>query len=244
MANRKRCDACLSITTNTFACHVCGFILDPEDPSQHCPRFRCHQVVVGESRFCEKCHYPLPLAIGSMAAGRFRVEKVLWRGGEAASFGQIYLVHDLEDNCQVALREFTRCDVGSFQLGLHQFKNAYWRLQILQASPMVPRVHECIVESSAAYIVCEYLPGPDLGTLMDQRAYPNPFPIDKVIEWGKSLCDLLTLMHQQQPRQLKLSIEINDLLLDRNGELKATNFGLARCFGPSPTKWPVSRSLV
>jgi serine/threonine protein kinase len=62
----------------------------------------------------------------------------------------------------------------------------------------------------------------------------KPFPLEQVVEWGQSICDVLDHMHGQSPplvhRDLKPD---NIMLLDDQQQIKLIDFGTARDIGRS-----------
>jgi serine/threonine protein kinase len=166
-----------------------------------------------------------------MVGGRYRIRRTLHadRGFGGCSFGPIYEATDTADGlADVAVREFTRADPDFFRLGLPLFHAAYDKLRILQVSPLIPTVIAFLEAETAAYIITEYLPGPSLHELLSSRADAG-FRMEAVIEWGKSLCDLLDLMHSQRPPLLlNRNFGPLNLLLDSFGKAKLVDLGLAR----------------
>jgi hypothetical protein len=230
------CEACLAeLPPSAVMCMECGYLLPPQESSSTdewslCPRWDCRHPNFGSPRFCERCVYPLPLPPGTEIAGRYRINRLLYadRGLGGYSFGPIYQATDAEQGqTAVVVREFARSDSDLFRLGLSFFRAAYDQLCALQVSPLIPAAFAFIETRTAAYIITEYLPGPSLCELLDDRGGCG-FPVGEVVEWGKSLCDLLALMHAQQPPLLKRHLGAEDMLLDSQGTVKVVNLGLAR----------------
>jgi uncharacterized protein (TIGR02996 family) len=190
---------------------------------------------------------------------------VTGRGGW--NFGPIYQAADLANPLvPVVVREFTRSGPEDFRAGLPFFRAAHDTHRLLRASPLVPDVFEFIEERQSAYLVTEHLPGPSLDDLFGDTYAPGrqhlldwiaeldrlrivarPAPLieesrRRLFEWaldlGKSLCDLLALMHAQEPPLLKRNLGLDDLLVNQEGKVKAVNLGLAwRTSAPEVLCW-------
>ena len=63
----------------------------------------------------------------------------------------------------------------------------------------MPRVYDLIEQGQTAHLVLEFIRGKDLLKIMEGNNN-KPFPLDQVIEWGKSICDVLTHMHTSRRR--------------------------------------------
>jgi serine/threonine-protein kinase len=79
----------------------------------------------------------------------------------------------------------------------------------------------------------EYIRGQDLLKVMEKNGN-KPFPLDCVIEWGKSICDVLSHMHSQSPPLVHRDIKPdNIMLLEDQRSIKLLDFGTARDVGRS-----------
>jgi serine/threonine-protein kinase len=60
----------------------------------------------------------------------------------------------------------------------------------------------------------------------------KPFPVDQVVEWGKSICDVLAHMHSQSPPLIHRDLKPDNIMLVEDGRtIKMIDFGTARDLG-------------
>jgi serine/threonine protein kinase, bacterial len=122
-------------------------------------------------------------------------------------------------------------DKQEFAIRLNFFRREAEILRSLESLPVVPRVYDLIEEGDRAYLALEFIRGQDLLKLMEANGN-KPFPLDRVVEWGKGVCDVLTHMHGQTPplvhRDLKPD---NIMLLEDQRTIKMIDFGTARDLG-------------
>jgi serine/threonine-protein kinase len=97
-------------------------------------------------------------------------------------------------------------------------------------------------------MIMEYLPGPGLNELLaDAHCGGSPFPVDWAAALGCTLCDLLHLLHSQQPPVLLRWLALDNLLVNKGGKVKMVNFGLARQPGFPEREvlyWPAFRTYT
>ncbi|MCS6851859.1 MAG: protein kinase, partial [Gemmataceae bacterium] len=230
------CPACKAdLPPGAVACMDCGFLLqaDAGGPADEgapnlCPNPACGAANPPGERTCQRCSSPLPTAPGTMINNRYRIEKQLAVGG----FGAVYLATDTKDkDRKVAIKEMICPDPQEFAIRLNFFRREAEILRSMDGLPLVPRVFDFIEQGQMAYLVLEFIKGQDLLKIMEANDN-KPFPLPQVIEWGKSVCDVLTHMHTQQPplvhRDLKPD---NIMLLENQKDIKMIDFGTARDIG-------------
>jgi serine/threonine protein kinase len=122
-------------------------------------------------------------------------------------------------------------DPGEFAIRLNFFRREAEILRSLEQVPIVPRIHDLIEKDGTAQLIMDFIRGKDLLKIME-AANNKPFPIEMVIEWSKSICDVLSVMHTMQPplvhRDLKPD---NIMLLEDQKSIKMIDFGTARDIG-------------
>ena len=165
-----------------------------------------------------------------MLHGRYRIEALLAIGGFAA----VYLASDTQQgNRLVAIKDMICPDPQEFTIRLQFFQREAEILRLLAELPVVPRLYDFIHRGQSAYLIMEYIRGQDLLKVMEQNAN-KPFPLELVIEWGKSICDVLAHMHSQTPPLVHRDIKPdNIMLLEDQRSIKMIDFGTARDVGRS-----------
>ena len=232
------CPACKAkLLPGASACMDCGYLLpgvgaalEAEGTPNLCPNPACGVANPTQERFCQRCSSPLPIAPGTLFHGRYRIEGLLAIGGFAA----VYLATDTrEGNRPVAVKDMICSDPQEFGIRLSFFQREAEILRTLASLPVVPRLYDFIHQGQSACLVLEYIRGQDLLKIMEKNGN-KPFPLERVIEWGKSICDVLTQMHHHSPPLVHRDIKPdNIMLLEDQRSIKLIDFGTARDIGRS-----------
>ncbi|HWG42619.1 MAG TPA: protein kinase [Gemmataceae bacterium] len=230
------CPACKApLLPGAIACMDCGYLIQPETTAAEmegapnlCPNPACGVANPPNERNCQRCGTVLPTAPGTMLHGRYKIERLLAMGG----FGAVYLATDTKfNNRPVAIKDMICADPQEFAIRLNFFRREAEILRSLETIAIVPRVFDLIEQGQSAHLVLEFIRGQDLLKLMEGNNN-KPFTLDQVIEWSKSICDVLTHMHTQSPplvhRDLKPD---NIMLLEDHRSIKMIDFGTARDLG-------------
>jgi predicted Ser/Thr protein kinase len=232
----NECPACKApLLPGAIACMDCGFMIQPETTAAElegapnlCPNPACGVANPPGERNCQRCGTVLPTAPGTMLHGRYRIERLLAMGG----FGAVYLATDTKaGNRPVAIKDMICADPQEFAIRLNFFRREAEILRSLESIPIVPRVYDLIEQGQSAHLVMEFIRGQDLLKLMEGHNN-KPFPLERVLEWARSICDVLQHMHTQAPplvhRDLKPD---NIMLLEDQHSIKMIDFGTARDLG-------------
>lgn len=124
-------------------------------------------------------------------------------------------------------------DPQEFAIRLQFFQREAEILRLLAELPIVPRLYDFIHRGQAACLIMEYIRGQDLLKVLEKNGN-KPFPLELVIEWGKSICDVLAHMHSQTPPLVHRDIKPdNIMLLEDQRSIKLIDFGTARDVGRS-----------
>lgn len=148
---------------------------------------------------------------------RYRIERQIGQGG----MGAVYEAVDLRLRRRVALKQLLIDD----SYVSHAFEREAQLLANLD-HPALPTVSDHFTDQAGQFLVMQYIPGDDLGTLLAQRE--TPFPWGQVLDWARQLLDALDYLHTQQQPILHRDIKPQNLKLKDRGQLMLLDFGLAK----------------
>ncbi|MGH2514056.1 MAG: serine/threonine protein kinase, partial [Ktedonobacterales bacterium] len=136
------------------------------------------------------------LAPGTLLQNRYRVERVLGKGG----MGHVYVVRDehFADANVTPLRSMKEMipRFHELQNNMSNFRREALVLESLR-HPNIPRVYDSFEQFSRAYLVLEYIAGLDLEQVLETtNGMLNPAV---VANWMIQLCDIVYFLHIQNP---------------------------------------------
>ncbi len=165
--------------------------------------------------------------------GRYRIVRQLGRGG----MGAVYEAVDERLSRTVALKE--RLVVTD------DLKRAFEREARLLANlrhPALPKVIDHFSEDDGQFLVMEFIPGSDLGELLQRRQ--RPFSPTEVAAWADELLDALDYLHTHEPPVIHRDIKPSNLKLTAQGKIVLLDFGLAKGTAGQMTRTTSGMSVV
>lgn len=165
--------------------------------------------------------------------GRYRIVRQLGRGG----MGAVYEAVDERLSRTVALKE--RLVVTD------DLKRAFEREARLLANlrhPVLPKVIDHFSEDDGQFLVMEFIPGSDLGELLQRRS--RPFSPTEVAAWADDLLDALDYLHTSDPPVIHRDIKPSNLKLTAQGKIVLLDFGLAKGTAGQMTRTTSGMSVV
>ena len=127
-----------------------------------------------------------PIAVGTVLAGKYRVERVLGSGG----MGLVVAAHHLQLDETVAIKLLLPSLVQSTEAMARFAREA--RAAVKIKSEYVARVSDVgCLESGAQYMVMEYLEGEDLADMLTS----GPLPAEQAVEFVLQACEALAEAH-------------------------------------------------
>jgi len=204
--------------------------------------WRCNTLNRPTARFCSSCGAALsqaapaglitPLPVGAVVQGRYKVLRLLERGG----MGAVYLVEDVKVfGKQWALKELldTLLAPADRAQAIQQFE-VEARMLVRLSHPNLPAVVDYFSESGRQYLVMEYIDGETLeAVLAKTRSF---LPEAQVTTWAMQLCDVLAYLHSQNPPVIFRDLKPDNVMLTQGGVIKLIDFGIARSFRQGKTK--------
>lgn len=160
-------------------------------------------------------------------AERFQIQRIVGQGG----MGRVYLARDLRLAGKVwAIKEMSDAGVTDpveKQRAIAGFQRESQILATLN-HPNIPRVIDSFQQGSKHYIVTEFVDGSTLYDLL--QAQGRPFSEGDVRLWLEQLCSALSYLHACTPPIIFRDLKPQNIMVDRVGQVKLIDFGIARCF--------------
>lgn len=163
--------------------------------------------------------------IGMTIEERYTVLNQLNNG----AISKMYLVTDERLNKHWALKAYNKARNSNFDL-IYQSIIREAQLVMKLDHPMIPRIVDIIENAEHIFIVREYVEGNELETIVKIQ---GPQSIDKVIDWGKQLCDVLTYLHTLSQPHIHRDIKPANIILMPDGRIKLIDFGIMRLYNPN-----------
>jgi tetratricopeptide (TPR) repeat protein len=161
--------------------------------------------------------------------GRYEIQRRLGRGG----MGTVYVAHDPVLGRMVAIKVFAT------DLDLPDAAQRFAREARSAAAlnhPNIVTVHDYGDVSSQPFIVMEYVQGETLAEIIRRKA---PVAMTEKLRWIEELCAGASYAHRGGV--LHRDIKPTNLMVNRAGQLKILDFGIARMMG---TLSPKATALV
>ncbi|TCJ06030.1 Stk1 family PASTA domain-containing Ser/Thr kinase [Cytobacillus praedii] len=156
------------------------------------------------------------MMIGKRISGRYKILEIIGGGGMA----NVYLAHDMILDRDVAVK-MLRLDFANDEEFIRRFHREAQSATSL-AHPNIVSIFDVGEEDSIYYIVMEYVDGQTLKQYIQQN---SPIQVDKVLDIMKQLTSAIS--HAHQNHIIHRDIKPHNILIDRLGNVKITDFGIA-----------------
>jgi eukaryotic-like serine/threonine-protein kinase len=153
---------------------------------------------------------------GKRISGRYRIIKLIGGGGMA----NVYLAHDMILDREVAIK-MLRMDFANEEEFIKRFQREAQSATSL-VHPNIVSIYDVGEEDDLYYIVMEYVQGMTLKQYIQQH---SPVGIDKALDIMKQLT--LAISHAHQNHIVHRDIKPHNILIDDEGTVKITDFGIA-----------------
>jgi predicted Ser/Thr protein kinase len=186
------------------------------------------------AQFCAGCGEPMSLhallSEGTMLHERYRVRRVLGKGG----MGAVYLVEDTKLYGKLwAVKELLErfLDSGDRAEAVAQFQREA-KILVGLRHPNLPQIVDAFEERGRHYLVMEYVEGQTLEEMLES-APEGALPEEQVLGWASQVCDVLEYLHSHDPPVIFRDLKPANIMITPEGQVKLIDFGVARLFDPS-----------
>src|SRR5437588_11159890 len=173
-------------------------------------------------------------ANGQKVFNRYTLIKTLGRGG----MGVVWLAHDDELERNVALKFLPELIIHDRAV-LGDMKRETRRSLDLTHKNIV-RIYDFVHDDISGCISMEYIDGDTLSNLRADKQC-KIFEPDELRDWVSQLCHALDYAHNHA-RIVHRDLKPTNLLVNQRGDLKVSDFGIARSLSDSVSKLTIHRS--
>lgn len=165
------------------------------------------------------------LEIGSVLNNKYELLKEIGRGG----LSTVYLARDTRINKAWAVK-IVKTEINN--------KVNPIRDSIIQEAKMmksfnhsaIPNVVDIIAQQNYVAIVMDYVEGETLESIVKEYGAQS---VEKVVDWAKQICDVLSYLHNLNPPHIYRDMKPSNVILQPNGSIKIVDFGLMRTYKPN-----------
>ena len=170
---------------------------------------------------------------GQKVFGRYTLIKVIGRGG----MGIVWLARDEELERNVALKFLPDLMIQD-RAAFDQLKREAKRSLDL-THPHIVRIHDFVHDERSGGISMEYIDGETLSNLRAEK-HQRAFEPHEIATWMSQLCDALDYAHSRA-NVIHCDLKPANLMVNQRGDLKITDFGIARSLSDPATRLTVEQ---
>lgn len=160
------------------------------------------------------------LEIGSLLDNKYRVLDVVGHGGMST----VYLARNEKANKSWAIKEVLKQGQEDLEIKKNSLIAETEMLKKLN-HPNLPAIIDVIETNDTFLVVMDYIEGNDLSDILDEFGAQ---PQEKVIEWAKQVCDVLSYLHTRTPVIVYRDLKPANIMLKPDGNITLIDFGTAR----------------
>ncbi|MGA7273800.1 MAG: protein kinase, partial [Candidatus Udaeobacter sp.] len=170
---------------------------------------------------------------GQKVFGRYTLIKILGRGG----MGIVWLARDEELERDVALKFLP--DLMIHDRSMFDELRRETKRSLELTHPHIVRIHDFVRDERAGGISMEYIDGETLSNLRAEKKQ-RVFEPDEITTWISQLCDALDYAHTRA-NVIHCDLKPANLMVNQRGDLKITDFGIARSLTDSVSRLTLER---
>src|SRR5438876_5870334 len=172
----------------------------------------------------------MPLPIGSILDGKFKIVQVLGEGG----MGTVYKVELVgRPGYYRAVKELLinpNTSAEERRSAIERFDKEIDLLFSLK-HPHIPSFLLSFQERGNYYFVMEFVPGQSLDKMLEKNK--GPLNEENVIKWMMQVCEALSYIHSFNPPIILRDLKPGNVMVTPSGDVQLIDFGIARRFDPN-----------
>lgn len=160
------------------------------------------------------------LKIGTIIDDKYKILSKIGQGGMST----VYLAINEKANKTWAVKEVRREAVLEEGMVRERLMAETELLKHLR-HPRLPSIVDVIDKDGSLLIVMDYIEGKSLQEVLKKEGAQSQ---EKVLGWGRELCEVLSYLHQHEPPIIYRDMKPSNIMLQPDGSLKLIDFGTAR----------------
>lgn len=172
----------------------------------------------------------MPLAIGTILDGKFKIVHVLGEGG----MGTVYKVEQVGRTGYFrAVKELlisANTPEDERKTAIERFEKEI-DLLFNMKHPRIPSLILSFQERGNYYFVMEFVPGRSLEKVLEDTN--APLDETKVVRWMMQVCEALTYIHGRTPPIILRDLKPGNIMVTPDDNVQLIDFGIARRFDPN-----------
>jgi serine/threonine protein kinase len=164
----------------------------------------------------------MPIRIGQILMGRYRVEEFIASGG----MGAVYRVYDQVRNVPLAMKVL-HSEIADDPDMFRHFQREAALLKALEHPNIVP-FYGLFQDEGYVFLLEAFIDGLTLKEILQQRR-PQPLTISEALTILRPICAGLGYAHSQSPKKIiHCDIKPGNIMVDASGTVYLMDFGIAR----------------
>jgi serine/threonine protein kinase len=172
-------------------------------------------------------------ASGQRLFNRYTMIRILGRGG----MGVVWLARDEELERDVALKFLPELIIHDRAVLSDMKRETRRSLELTHKN--IVRIHDFVYNEQSGCISMEYVDGDTLSNLRVDKPRKVFEPIE-LVDWASQLCEALDYAHNHV-RIIHRDLKPSNLMVNQRGDLKVTDFGIARSLNESVSALTMER---
>ena len=172
----------------------------------------------------------MPLPLGTILDGKFKIVQVLGEGG----MGTVYKVEQVgKPGYFRAVKELIispNTPADELKSAIERFDKEIDLLFNLK-HPLIPSLILSFQERGNYYFVMEFVPGRSLEKILEDSK--SPLDEDQVINWMMKVCEALSYIHTRTPPIILRDLKPGNIMITPDDNVQLIDFGIARKFDPN-----------